>query len=184
MLKAGHSQPLPSLLWGMWAPNINPPMPLSVVAQMPSWATEWVVIILIFPLQWDSLRQNINTNINILGDFWKNCDPRKQHPTMIWNMLPRYKARSIGCTGGLVSAARVQFGLTGKSDYVGERTTLRSMWRRFTKVSPSLASASTASPSQDISFTHRNNSDLLATSIPGLNYSTRHNSSPRLSAPR
>ena len=65
----------------------------------------------------------------------------------IWNMLLRYKARSIRCTGGLVSAARVQFGLTGKSDYIGERTTLRSMQRRFMKVSPSLASASMASSS-------------------------------------
>ena len=102
---------------------------------------------------------------------------------MIWNMHPRYKARSIGCTGGLVSAARVQFGLRGESDYVGERTTLRSMRSRFAKVSPSLASASTASPSHDISFTHRNNYALLATSIPGLDYSTRRNSSPRLSAP-
>ena len=110
-------------------------------------------------------------NINILGDFQKNCNPQKQHLMMIWNMLPRYKARSIGCTGGLLSAARVQFGLQGKSDYVGERTTLRSMQSRFVKVSPSLASASTAYPSHDISFMHRNNYDLLATSISGLDYS-------------
>ena len=90
----------------------------------------------------------------------------------IRNMLSRYKARSTRHTGGLVSAARVQFGLRGKSDYVGKRTTLRSIWSRFAKVSPSLASASTASPSQDIAFTHRNNYELLATSIPGLDYST------------
>ena len=120
-------------------------MPLSIVAQMLSWATEWVMIILLFPLQWDSLQQNINMNINMLGNFWKNCDPWKQHPMTIWNMLLRYKARSIRCTGGLVSAARVQFRLTGKSDYIGEWTTLRSMQRRFMKVSPSLASASMAS---------------------------------------
>ena len=40
-LKLGHSQPLPSLLRGMWASNFNPstpPLPLSL--EMPPWATK------------------------------------------------------------------------------------------------------------------------------------------------
>ena len=43
-LKLGHSQPLPSLLQGMWASNFNPstsPLPLSL--EMPPWATKLLV---------------------------------------------------------------------------------------------------------------------------------------------
>jgi len=121
LLKVGHSQPLPSLLWGMWAPNVNAPTSPAIVAQNAFMGHQLARYHITSPFQWGPLRRNLNPHINVLGGFRKNCDPRKQHPTTIRNMLPRYKARSIGCAGGLVSAARAQFGLRGQSDYIGER---------------------------------------------------------------